>query len=101
MVRHIILWKLKEEIQGEELEKVKNGIQEHLEGLNGVIPGLLWIMVRRTGLPSSKNADLMLDSAFESEEALKGYAVHPAHVEVANTYVRPYTAYRSCFDYEV
>ncbi len=101
MVRHIILWKLKEEIQGEELEKVKNGIQEHLEGLNGVIPGLLWIMVRKTGLPSSKNADLMLDSAFESEEALKGYAVHPAHVEVANTYVRPYTAYRSCFDYEV
>ncbi|MBP5224425.1 MAG: Dabb family protein [Lachnospiraceae bacterium] len=101
MVRHIILWKLKEELQGEELEKVKDGIRENLEGLNGVIPGLLWIMVRKTGLPSSKNADLMLDSAFESPEALKGYAVHPAHVAVAETYVRPFTAYRSCFDYEV
>ena len=101
MVRHIILWKLKEELQGEELERVKDGIKENLESLNGVIPGLLWIMVRKTGLPSSKNADLMLDSAFESEEALKGYSVHSAHVHVANTYVRPYTAYRSCFDYEV
>jgi hypothetical protein len=42
----------------------------------------------------------MLDSTFESEEALKGYAVHPLHVEVADTYVRPYTKNRSCIDFE-
>ena len=101
MVKHVILWQLKKELQGEELENVKRGIKEHLEGLKGQIPGLVEIRVNMTGLPSSKNADLMLDSTFESAEALKGYSVHPAHVAVANTYVRPFTAYRSCFDYEV
>ena len=37
----------------------------------------------------------------ENEEALKGYAVHPAHVEVANGVVRPNTELRSCLDFEV
>jgi hypothetical protein len=41
----------------------------------------------------------MLDSTFESAEALKGYSVHPEHVAVADRKVRPYTAVRSCFDY--
>ena len=42
----------------------------------------------------------MLDSTLESAEALKGYAVHPAHVAVANGKVRPYVKVRSCIDYE-
>ncbi|MDE6892531.1 MAG: Dabb family protein, partial [Lachnospiraceae bacterium] len=45
------------------------------------------------------NADVMLDSAFESEEALRGYATHPAHVKVADTKVRPYTEIRLCLDF--
>ena len=32
---------------------------------------------------------------------LKGYAVHPAHVAVANAKVRPFTQTRLCLDYEV
>ena len=43
----------------------------------------------------------MLDSTLESEEALKAYAVHPAHVAVANGKVRPYTAERTCIDFEL
>jgi hypothetical protein len=43
----------------------------------------------------------MLDSTFTDEEALKGYAVHPAHVEVAENKVRPFTSSRVCMDYEV
>ena len=42
----------------------------------------------------------MLDSTFETPEALKGYSVHPAHVTVANTKVRPYTCQRTCLDFE-
>lgn len=98
MVKHIIIWTLKEELSDEEKVTVKAGIKEGLEGLKGQIPGLLDIKVVTEGLASS-NADLMLDSSFESEEALKGYAVHPKHVEVANTKVRPYTAVRSCLDF--
>ena len=43
----------------------------------------------------------MLDSTFEDEAALKGYAVHPAHVAVADGKVRPYTVLRTCLDYEL
>jgi len=99
MVKHIIIWTLKEEYSDEEKNKIKTGIKEGLEGLLGTIPGLVDIKVNIDGLASS-NADLMLDSTFESEEALKGYSVHPAHVEVANGAVRPYTHIRSCFDFE-
>ena len=100
MVKHVILWTLKDEFNQEEKDNIKAGIKEGLEGLMGQIPGLLEIKVNTNGLASS-NADLMLDSTFESEEALKGYAVHPAHVAVADGKVRPYTASRVCLDYEV
>ena len=75
-------------------------IKEGLEGLKGKIPGLLDIHVQVDKLASS-NADVMLDSSFESEEALKGYAVHEEHVKVADTKVRPHTKSRVCIDYEV
>lgn len=100
MVKHVILWKLKEELTTEEKMKVKAGIKEGLEGLAGRIPGLVEIQVHTEGLPSS-NADLMLDSTFVDEAALKGYAVHPEHVAVADGKVRPYTAIRSCLDFVV
>ncbi len=97
MVKHIILWKLKEE---HNTPSVKNDIKKNLEALQGKIPGLLEIKVQTEGL-SSSNADVMLDSAFENEEMLKGYAIHPEHVYVADTFVRPYTETRLCLDFEV
>lgn len=98
MVKHIILWTLKEEYTSEEKQSIKAGIKEGLEGLMGQIDGLVEIKVVTEGLASS-NVDLMLDSTFTSEEALKAYSTHPAHVAVADTKVRPYTATRSCLDF--
>ena len=100
MVKHVILWTLKDELSAEEKQQVKAGIKEGLEGLAGKIPGMTEIHVYTNGLETS-NADLMLDSTFESFEALKGYAVHPDHVAVADGAVRPYTKIRSCLDFEV
>lgn len=99
MVRHVILWQLKDEFSEEEKKKIKAEAKEGLEGLKGVVPGLTEIRVHTEGLASS-NADMMLDSAFESEEALKGYSVHPAHVAVAQGKVRPFTKARFCLDFE-
>ena len=96
MVKHVILWKLKDDVTDK--AAVKAGIKAGLEGLKGIVPGLTDIVVRTEGLASS-NADVMLDSTLESEEALKGYAVHPAHVKVANEKVRPFTQTRLCLDY--
>ena len=98
MVKHIILWKLKDEYTQEEKQSIKAGIKEGLESLQGKIPGILEIKVLTEGLDSS-NVDVMLDSSFASEEDLKAYAVHPEHVTVADGKVRPYTAVRSCMDY--
>ena len=86
MVKHIILWQLKDEYSAAEKADIKAGIKAGLEGLAGQIPGLLEIHVNINGLPSS-NADLMLDTTFESAEALKGYSKHPAHVAVADSKV--------------
>ena len=98
MVKHVILWKLKDEYTTS--KEVKDDIKNGLEALLGQIPGLLSIQVNSEGLPTS-NADLMLDSTFEDEAALKAYAIHPAHVDVANNKVRPYTELRLCLDYNV
>jgi hypothetical protein len=100
MIKHIILWTLKE-MPDEEKKVVKQGIKESLEGLKDKIPGILDIKVNIDGRLETSNADLMLDSTFESEEALKNYAVHPEHVKVADNNVRPYMEVRMCLDYEV
>lgn len=100
MVKHVILWQLKDELGPEDKNRVKADIKKGLEGLAGEVPGVVEIKVITDGLASS-NADVMLDSAFEDIEALKGYSVNPKHVKVADTYVRPYTKLRVCMDYEV
>ena len=100
MVKHVILWNLKDEYNAEEKARIKAEIKESLEALVGKIPGLLEMHINIEGLPSS-TADLMLDSTFESAEALKGYSTHPEHVAVADGKVRPFTATRACLDYEI
>lgn len=100
MVRHVIVWTLKDEYSDSEKEQIKAGIREGLEGLQGKIPGLVEIKVNTDKLASS-SGDAMLDSLFENEEALKNYSSNPLHVEVANTKVRPNVKIRSSFDYEV
>ena len=89
MVKHIILWQLKDEYSDAEKADIKAGIKAGLEGLAGQIPGLVEVHVNINGLP------------FESAEARKGYSKHPAHVAVADSKVRPYYKSRVCLDYEV
>ena len=100
MIKHIIIWNFKEELSDEEKVSYAARIKEGLEGLVGKVPGLVEVHVHTEGLASS-NADLMLDAVLENEEALKGYAVHPEHVAIANSKVRPYTMSRTCLDFEI
>lgn len=100
MIKHIILWKIDEKFSPEEKAKILEDAKRELESLKGKVPGLLDIKLQIEKLPSS-NADMMLDSTLESEEALKGYQVHPNHIAVANDYIRPFTSERLCLDFEI
>ncbi len=98
MTKHVILWTLKEEIKDK--DAVKSAAKEVLEALVGKIDGLVALTVNIDPLATS-NVDMMLDSTFDSPEALAHYAKHPLHVAAADNYVRPYTATRACMDYEI
>ena len=93
MIKHVILWKIKEEYDESKKEEIRNGVKTSLEDLKGKIPGLIDIRVQAEMLPTS-NADVMLDSTFESVEALKGYATHKEHVKAADDFVRPSGVFR-------
>ena len=73
MVKHIILFQLKDELTENEKLVAKKEMKEGLEALVGKVPGLLEMHVQIEGLPSS-NAEVMLYSVLESAEALKVYA---------------------------
>ncbi len=87
MVKHIIVWKLKDEITDK--NEVKSKIKRELEGLVEKIEGLTEMKILTEGFDSS-SGDLMMDSTFESNDALKGYQKSPFHVRVIGTI-------RTCF----
>lgn len=99
MVKHIVMWKLKEEFSAEEKKVIANTFKERLEALDNLMEGVLKIKVETTPLDSSNN-DLMLDSEFANVEVLNAYQVHPKHVEVAS-YLKDKVVSRNCMDYIV
>ena len=100
MIRHIVMWTLREQYYGVQVDEIRKNIKSGLEGLQGKISGLVEIKVVTEPLQSS-NCDLMLIAMFESEEALRNYASHPLHVEVAKNCVDPFRAQRICMDYNI
>ena len=98
MVRHVIIWKIKDEYKDKK-DGIKANAKKELEALNGQIPGMKKLVIRTDSLPSS-NGDLMLDGEYDSAEELNAYSVHPKHVHVAETFVKPYMEIRMCFDFE-
>ena len=98
MVKHMIVWKLKDDIENKEATAIN--IKSALEGLVGKIDGLTKMEIIIDKLPSS-SGDIMMDSEFESNDALMAYQQHPLHVEIANGIVRPSVSARLSLDYEV
>ena len=99
MVHHIVMWKFKPEIKEEEKPQLKQAMAEHLKGLVGKVPGLLTVEFVEQPLSSSTH-DIALVTTLEKAEDVAAYGVHPEHVKVADTYVRPFVMERACLDYE-
>ncbi len=98
MVKHIVMWSFKEEVDEAERKEAAAKIKEGLEGLVGVVPGLLKAEVVIDPISSSSH-DLCLISELDTPDSLKAYATNPDHVKVA-TFVRSVTCNRACMDYE-
>lgn len=97
MVRHIVAWDFLEVLSAEEKCKHAEQMKKELKKLQDLIPGLISIDLLINHLETSE-AELLLDSLFVSEDALKNYSIHPEHVRVANSYIKPVVKNRRCFD---
>ena len=100
MVRHVVMWKLKDEAEG--ASKAENAVKmaRMLEGLVGKIGGLLKLEVGIDSVGAEGAWDVVLVADFESEEALAAYQVHPLHKEVGK-FVGAVRAQRAVVDYTV
>ena len=100
MVKHIVMWKLKEEAEGRSREENAGVIKEALEALNGEIDGLLKMEVGIDISGTDSSADIVLYSEFISKKALDEYQVNPKH-EAVKPLVGKTTCERQMVDYEV
>lgn len=79
MLKHIVMWKLKEQNKDE----ISSQIQEKLKALPAVIPEIIDFEVGVDINGSERAFDLVLYSTFKDEADLQTYQVHPQHQEVA------------------
>lgn len=98
MLKHIVMWKIKEEFKSEE-KLIKENIKNSLENLAKDL-GNIKLQVIIDVLNTSTH-DLILISEAKSKEDLQAYAKNEKHIEIINNYILPYTQGRSCIDYEV
>ncbi len=100
MIKHIVIWKLKERAEGSSKSEIAAKAKELLEGLNGKIPGLLRLEVGIDFAHTDSSADLVLYSEFDSKESLERYRNHPEHLRVAEFVSRIHSE-RQTVDYEL
>ncbi len=91
MLKHIVIWPIKEETTAEQKAEIK----VRLEGLTEIIPEL---KVMEIGMDDAAGT-MSLYSEFDSNEGLVIYQAHPAHQEVVG-FVKPLVAGREVCDYE-
>ena len=100
MIKHIVIWRLKETAHGNDKRTNAWLIKEKLERLRGKIPGLLVMEVGIDHSATESSGDVVLYSEFTSQEALNGYQSHPEHKAIM-PFVAEARLERRVVDYEV
>lgn len=98
MVKHIVMWKLKDEIKQDGSEALVASLQERFKALLGVVPGLTEIEFGANY--NGGEYDIALYCAFQTRADQDAYQSNPAHLAVAET-LRASTCGRACVDYEI
>ena len=96
MIKHVVLWKFKEENREENMKKAR----EMLLALPPVISEIKKMQVYFDVSHTDMSMDMMLDTEFLTVEDMKTYAVHPEHVKVSN-FVRSVVESRVVLDSEI
>lgn len=99
MIKHIIVWRLKESAHCNGKATNARLIKEKLGSLNGKISGMLRMEVGMDFSSTDNRADIVLYSEFESREALDGYQNHPEHKEMM-PFIMDARSERRLVDYE-
>ena len=100
MLKHVVMWKLKETAEGKSKAENALWMKEHLEALIGIIPEIKSLEVGINVLESDMAYDAVLISTFENKEALAAYKVNPKHVEISS-YCKKIRESRVVIDYYV
>jgi len=100
MIKHIVMWRLKEQAMGSGKRENAQRVREKLESMRGKIPGMVKIELGFDFSATPDSSDVVLYSEFESREALEGYMTHPVH-EAVKDFIREVRTERHVVDYEV
>ena len=98
MVKHIVLFKLKENLSQDEKLSVMKNFKAAIEALPSTIDYIRKIYVG-LNMNADEKWDICLESEFDSLDDVRNYAVHPAHVAAA-AIIKDAKQDRACVDYE-
>ncbi|MGM0612578.1 MAG: Dabb family protein [Bacteroidota bacterium] len=97
MIRHIVMFRLKDKAEKQEnIQKLKKAI----EALEELIPEAKSIEVGLNINEKPSAYDLVLVSDFDNEEALERYRVHPEHQKVVD-YIKQVNEDIAAVDYHI
>ena len=77
MIRHIVMFRIKDEFKAEIPKLVEN-----FYGMKGRIEGMLELEAGADILHSERSYDLALVTLFDSRESFDAYQTHPVHMPV-------------------
>ncbi len=97
MLKHIVVWTLKDSFSDEEKHSIKIRIKASAEALVHSINECKGAEVI-TDLLETSNADILMISSFENPQDLEAYRIHPKHQEVLD-FIKPLLASRVAADY--
>ena len=100
MIRHIVMWKFKENAEGRTKEENMQYVKERLLALVDIIPQIRSMEVGIDITHSDMSMDLALITEYDTVADMKIYADHPAHLDVSK-YVRCVIESRVVLDFEV
>ena len=100
MIKHIVMWKLKEEAEGADRLTNAREMKRRLDECADIVPGILSFEVTLAQPGLEATYDVVLYSEFESRAALDAYAVHPTHKALV-PFIGAVREGRQCMDYEI